>query len=326
MRITGLERRMLQLWHRQPADWPLLADGLAAFREASRCSWPVGDALVTVQCNQARLASASARIDPNWLAQRPCQLCPDQRPSQQKAIEYRQDWLILCNPAPLFDPHFTVISRSHQPQRLTPALGIMLDLAHDLEGAYTVFYNGPSCGASLPDHLHVQAAPTGALPCERELASRICGNDGRLERRWIDWVRYEPVRVGMTPQSYRPAVILFGDDRDVLGEGVESVLAVLNEIQPAEPEPMVNLLVTFTEDRWIIWMFPRQAHRPSCYGSEPDQFLISPGSVDLAGLLIVPRPADFDRLSPAVIRDIYEQVLLPPEKYACLRKWLANGG
>lgn len=317
---------MLQLWHRQPADWPLLADGLAAYREAARRSWPVGDAMVTAQCNQARLTSASARIDLEWLTRRPCLLCPDQRPSQQKAIEYRQDWLILCNPAPLFDPHFTIISRSHQPQRLTPALGTMLDLAHDLDGTYTVFYNGPSCGASLPDHLHLQAAPIGALPCERELASRMCGNDGNPARRWIDWVRYEPVRVGLTPPSYRPAVILFGDDHAALGERVEAVLALLSEIQPAEPEPMVNLLVTYTEDRWIVWLFPRQAHRPNCYGSGPDQFLISPGSVDLAGLLIVPRPADFERLNPAIIRAIYEQVLFSPEKYALLRERLANGG
>lgn len=325
-RMTELARHMQQLWHRQPADWPLLADGLAALRQATRHSWPVGDALVSAQCNPARMASASARIDPEWLARRPCVLCPDRLPSEQKAIEYRRDWLILCNPAPLFDPHFTVISRDHQPQRLAAALGTMLDLTRDLDGAYTVFYNGPSCGASLPDHLHLQTAPIGALPCERELASRICGNDGSPARRWMDWVRNEPVRVGLTPQSYRPAVILFGDDRDAIGQGVESVLALLDEIHPAEPEPMVNLFVTYTEDRWIVWLFPRQAHRPSRYGSGPDQFLISPGSVDLAGLLIVPRKADFDRLTPAVIREIFEQVLLAPEKYARLRELLAHQG
>ncbi|NLX13776.1 MAG: DUF4922 domain-containing protein [Phycisphaerales bacterium] len=322
--MTGLARRMLQLWHRQPADWPQLADGLAALRQATRRSWPVCNALVSAQCNPVRLASASAGIDPASLAKRPCQLCLDRLPKQQKAIEYRQDWLILCNPAPLFDPHFTIASKSHQPQRISPALDTMLALTRDLDGAYTVFYNGPKCGASLPDHLHLQAAPIGALPCERELASRICGNDGNSARRWIDWVRDDPVRVGLTPHCYRPGVILVGENSDAICQGVALVMTLLNKINPVEPESMMNLLITYTEDRWIVWIFPRQAHRPSCYGSGPNHFLISPGSVDVAGLLIVPRPTDFDRLTPKVIGDIYEQVLFSNQQYAHLRSLLVE--
>jgi hypothetical protein len=115
-----------------------------------------------------------------------------------------------------------------------------------------------------------------------------------------------------------------GSDRQAILAVVQEVLHALQAIQPAQPEPMLNLLATFTDQRWLVWLYPRQAHRPSCYGQEPDRYLISPGAVDLAGLLITPRRADFERLDATTIRSIYSEVLLSPDKFAQLRQRLAG--
>ena len=42
----------------------------------------------------------------------------------------------------------------------------MLELSEVLED-FTVFANGPKCGASAPDHFHFQAGMKGFLPIEK---------------------------------------------------------------------------------------------------------------------------------------------------------------
>ena len=46
----------------------------------------------------------------------------------------------------------------------------MLDLSKILD-EYVLFYNGPKCSASAPDHMHFQAGNKGFLPLEDNYAA-----------------------------------------------------------------------------------------------------------------------------------------------------------
>lgn len=312
------------LWRQQVHDWPRLGESLAGLRKARTRAFRMGPSTVVAQYNPGREVSSAAKIDPASLAARPCFLCVDNLPKSQCAIVYRKDWLILCNPAPIFEPHFTISSMAHRPQSVCAAVPVMLDLARDLNGAFTIFYNGPSSGASAPDHLHLQAAPVALLPHEKELVKQLCCGRTAESPGWIDWVHYEPVRLGVSRPGHRSAIFLLGRSRNDLIETLQSVLQVLGDVRPAHPEPMLNLFVGYADECWTIWLYPRAAHRPSVYGLGPHDFLISPGAVDIAGLLIIPRAADFERLSEDLITQVYEEVLLSPGELLRVRFQLAN--
>lgn len=312
------------LWRRQLAEWPMLRKGLDGLRQSKTRTFNVAGSQVVIQFNPVRAGSASAKVDAASLAARPCFLCPENRPAEQRAVEYGRDWMVLCNPFPIFDPHFTIINREHAPQRLASCAETILKLAHDFQGCYSVFYNGPLCGASAPDHLHLQASPAGVTPFERELAAELCVDRARNGHRWIDWVRAGDVQVGITTPGRRAAVVMIGHAADTVRETLDEVLTLLGQIRPAEPEPMMNLFAEFVDGRWLIWLYPRQAHRPSNYGKDPDQFLVSPGAADLAGLLITPKKEDFDRMTAEDIKRFYDEVLLSPDSLAILRDRLTR--
>jgi len=317
-----LAYRVALLWRRQSTDWDALQAGLADLAQSLTRTFEVTGSRVVAQCNPARTRSASAKIDPASLAARPCFLCGANLPPMQRAVAYRDGWLVLCNPAPIFDPHFTIVSEEHEPQRIMPWVGLLLDLARDLEGHYTVFYNGPLCGASAPDHMHLQASPVGATPFENELAAALCADKNTNGQRWIEWLRLDPVRVGLTRPSHRPAVLFVAQAEEPLVQAIQEVIRMLGTIHPAEPEPMLNLFATFADERWLVWLYPRRAHRPRCYGEKPDEFLVSPGAIDLAGLLITPRREDFERINASVIASVFDEVLLSRGDFAELRNRL----
>jgi hypothetical protein len=147
----------------------------------------------------------------------------------------------------------------------------------------------------------------------------------RTPQGWLQWLPDQPVRTALATQPRRPAIILCGTARDELLAALDKLVAMLAEVRPAEPEPMLNLfalhgpLFPNAKAGWLVYLFPRRAHRPTCYGHGPDQFLVSPGCIDLAGLIIAPRPEDFDRLTPEVAAGLLDEVLLAPTPFAELR-------
>jgi len=331
----SLHEQVAHLWREQVESWLVLADGLAAMRHARTRRFDLNGSVVTAQCNPARVQSSSANSGANHAGPRRCVLCPENRPTAQQAIVYRDRWVILCNPVPILEPHFTIASIEHTPQRLASAIPTLLQLARDLNGLFTVFYNGPDCGASLPDHLHLQATAAECLPFEKELAEQLqhnpCNDSIPSKRQQtsdqpagIDWVQSAPLRIGITYPPLRTAVVLMGHDADALSLELARLGQVLNDICPAIPEPRLNLFARYTPDGYCVWAFPRAVHYPSTYGTGPDDFLIRPGAIDLGGILIAPRPHDFDRLDEAVVRSIYDEVLLLPEDVAILRDQLAD--
>jgi len=302
---TGLSDLCMQLLARQKEIWPELRSGGEAVARSLFRTIDCGDFSVTLQFNPRRIVSSGARVDPASILARPCFLCPDNLPDAQQGILYHRDFLLLCNPFPIFPQHFTISSLDHRPQFLEGHLEILFLLARDLAPSLAVFYNGPQCGASAPDHLHFQTCPAGSLPVEAQL------DDGRPV---LPVTKHGSASVFQVERLGRTALMIEGSDADSLKGAIKKLLAVMKTGIASETEPMLNLHAAFKEGKWRIFLFPRGKTRPDLYyREESERILISPGSVEMGGLLVVPVERDFLRLTPELVCHIYREVSVNPD-------------
>ncbi len=311
-----LRSRIEEVWHRQKESWPTLAKALAALRAAQVRPLPIDGAEFRVQCNPARMTSTVAPMDPEAVKRRPCFLCA--LPEPQEQTPYGPDWFVLCNIAPIAEPHFTIIARAHRPQLLLDAFDPMLRCATDLGETYVVFYNGPLAGASAPDHLHSQAVLASALPCMPAIEALLVGPGA-----WT-LARDERVRIAMQSPPAVPCVALAAKAEEPLRAALPSVLAALGRVAPAAPEPKLNFFVRRGAERITAWFYPRTRPRPHNYGHGHGRYLISPGALDMAGILVVPRPEDFARLDASAAARILADVTIEPPVADRLRRELES--
>ena len=208
-----------------------------------------------------------------------CFLCEENRPTEQMSIPFIKKYAILCNPFPILKNHLTIALHSHVPQRIRHKIADMLTLAEQLDD-YIVFYNGPKCGASAPDHFHFQAGLKSEVLMQGDNDLRSC-------------------------------LSISSEDKDEALELFEEVYQYLSSLQPKEEEPMLNVISYYENGFYNINIFPRKLHRPTQYYSEGNnKILISPGALDMAGLLITVREEDFIKIGKSEIEDIYNQVSL----------------
>lgn len=277
-------------------EWPVLRERYSALGRVWVKELGLGAARVKVQFNPERALSSSARTDRASLRQRPCFLCCANRPREQRGLPWGRDYQILVNPYPIFPRHLTIPSLCHVPQEISSRFGDMLELAALLPG-FVVFYNGPECGASAPDHFHFQAGSRGVLPVEQEWESMEKDMVCLLSGTWA----------GMAKHYYCSLLLVQSGDKAELMR-LFSLLYDLLPCGQTAAEPRMNLLVWHDSPRWTVCLFPRAKHRPSCYGMGEGKLLVSPGAADMGGLVITPVKEDFDRISGSDIRKIYEEV------------------
>jgi hypothetical protein len=264
---------------------------------------------IFVQFNPERIRSSSAKVDSKSIEARPCFLCGKNRPIQQQGIQVPDNMTILVNPFPIFKRHLTIPSEAHTDQRINHNFGKMLDLSEDLP-EFVIFYNGPECGASAPDHLHFQAGNKGFLPIEadfrcRKFVTLISKKDGVEIWNWNDYLR---------------GILTFhGTSKRHLISAFDSFYEKASKFQPDKPEPMLNILSYISGKSYTIHMIPRKLHRPRQFFTEGEkQILLSPASVDLAGVIIVPREEDYIKINAADIEDIFTQVCLSEKEILSL--------
>ncbi|MBO4452098.1 MAG: DUF4922 domain-containing protein [Bacteroidaceae bacterium] len=225
-------------------------------------SFAIGGKTFTIQHNPARIVSTGAKINKETISQRPCFLCDTNRPAVQYGIAMNHRFQMLINPFPILRRHFTIPLRQHAPQQILPYYGDMLDFAETLDRMF-LFYNGPLCGASAPDHMHFQAGPKEQLP-------KTC-----LSKHFEIRAKTKDEMMTRFHHVY------------------DSLPIVSSEI-----EPRMNVLTWKDDDEFVSIVIPRTKHRPDCYEAEGDaQMMISPGALDMAGLMIVPRAEDFNRIT-----------------------------
>ncbi len=287
----------------QCAEWPLAGRNFEALKGVEVRYVELPDRHIKVQFNPARIVSSGAKVDARSLAERPCFLCEANRPSEQRGIGWSDGrYTILVNPFPIFPRHLTIPAAEHTPQRIAGRVADMLRLASELEG-YTVFYNGPRCGASAPDHMHFQAGNSDFLtiaPAIENAELKTIAADGDATLSLVDTL---PVKVFVIDAADHSA-----------GERLFGRLLEAMPVPEGEREPMLNLLCYSTPAGERLVVIPRKRHRPACYGTDNGCMLISPASVDVGGVFITPRPEDFERMDQAAIASILDEVCLTAEE------------
>ena len=240
------------------------------------------------QCNPARIVSTGANIDKKSIAARPCFLCAKNRPEEQQSLDLNDDFEWLVNPFPILQRHYTIAAKQHRPQRFLDAYDAMIQAVKALPEDYIVFYNGPKCGASAPDHLHLQAGISKGIPL-------------------IEYTRRlnpeHPIQA-ISPFGYLVYLIRDAENTDTFNQ-----LYAQLPIPQDEYEPYMNVVAYRKGDEVWMLVIPRSAHRPKCYSAEGErQYLISPGALDMCGLIVTPRAEDYERITASKAIDILCEV------------------
>jgi hypothetical protein len=303
--IADLTRALLV---QQKKVWKQLASGYTSLETVQVREFHFNGFTLKVQFNPGRIISSSAKVDDKSIKDRKCFLCPDNLPSDQKGIltGASPDYVILCNPYPIFPEHFTIPHIQHIPQLIDDAFGMLLDISKDLGKYYTVFYNGPRCGASAPDHLHFQAGTRDFMLIERQLDT-LTSSFGRV------LCKDKTKDITAVDDSLRRFIVIKSHSKGSLVSAFNTFYSTYAVHSEVDEEPMMNIIVLFDHDRktWTVIVIPRGKHRPSVYFKEEDEnILLSPAAVDFGGVLITPREKDFVKLTKDHIAEMFHEVSL----------------
>ncbi|MBR6310315.1 MAG: DUF4922 domain-containing protein [Paludibacteraceae bacterium] len=293
----SLNSEIRQLFAEQIQQWELAQKNIGDLQFIEQKTFAFdGNTTIVVQHNPARIVSSGAKVDKKSIAERPCFLCEKNRPAEQRTIAYHDRFDISVNPFPIMPYHTTIIAKQHTAQRILPNIGEMLSLAKDMDD-FVILYNGPACGASAPDHLHFQGIEKGHLPIEHEIKNRS-------DIRQLTLSNGQEMFI---PKNYlRTCVVMQHADKALL---TESFNILYNEWKQTgdEREPMMNIFCWHDNGEWTMCIFPRQCHRPIEYFGEHN-LMVSPGAIDMAGVLIMPRKEDYEKADKELIRNIFRQV------------------
>jgi hypothetical protein len=304
-RMKSLPGLCLELLSEQKKAWPDLRKGSDSLRNVRERDVSCGGFSVRLQYNPGRIKSSLAAVGGIEANGRRCFLCLEHLPEAQKGLLYRGAYLILCNPMPIFSCHFTVSHVEHRCQAIAENIEPFLQLMSAFGSRWTVFYNGPKCGASAPDHLHFQAGPSGQMPVEKEI---------REEKRHSRMIRINGILLYRVRDLGREVVTLVGDDPVAVGDAFKAFLNALKRVLRIDEEPMMNIAGFHQERKWRLVIFPRRKHRPDAFFREGNaRVVVSPGLIDMGGVLVTPVEKDFERLDAAAVEGIYREVSLEPE-------------
>ena len=292
-----------RFFNRQLEKWD---DARHRFRDLKHVETKKLSEEVRLQFNPARIVSTGAKIDKKTLGERPCFLCDKNRPKEQMSQQIDERFHLLVNPFPILPVHFTIPARKHQPQAIYKNYGEMHRFL-SLHSELMVFYNGPKCGASAPDHLHFQAGTSGILPLQ--------ANWQRLSRNLTDVISLnDEEKIAVVRDFIVPAFVIISKSE----ESDESLFHRLYKSMPMrgdETEPMMNIIAWRKGDEYISVVIPREKHRPDAYFAEGDaQVMVSPGALDMSGLIITPREEDFHQLTEESATAILQECGISAEK------------
>lgn len=298
---------MYTLLEQQLQTWELFKSNYSALDNVKIKKFVFENGItINVQFNPARVISSTAKVDPKSIKERKCFLCVNNLPEQQKGIIYKEKYLILVNPYPIFNQHFTIPDLQHTPQEILSRFSDMLDFSKDLNKKFVVFYNGPKCGASAPDHFHFQAGQRNFMSIDNEyeiiinncvIANKITNN----------------VSSYLVGENYlRSHFIFISNKKDLL---IDEFNKLYKSMANGDEEPLMNIIVYWDNildlEGWRIHIFPRKKHRPDCYFKEGDENItISPASVDIGGVMITPFEKDFEKITKNDLINIFREVTL----------------
>ena len=303
----------LPMWKEAQERYEKLANVVTAEMETNGCK-------LVAQYNPARIVSTGAKVDAESIKQRPCFLCEVNRPAEQISSPLLKKYYLLMNPNPILPKHFTIPLRHHRKQQIFDYYEDMMEITSQLKEMF-VFYNGPKCGASAPDHMHFQAGSRGVVPLERDWNKLYKPNLSRIwpisEEEYLEAVKMDMVADSTGVFSLRnylcPGIVIITRTphaNKVLFEKVYRSLPINED----EYEPMMNIMAWSQSnaadgyERIVSVILPRTKHRPDCYFKEgKEQVMVSPGSLDMGGMIITPRKEDFDQMNAELAKSIIQE-------------------
>jgi len=299
--VENLNEQAKSLAEHQKKSWEIAGKNYNALNHVQIKTFDFHHFKIITQYNPERIRSSAAKTDAKSIIERPCFLCLQNLPAEQKGILFQRNYLILVNPYPIFPVHLTISKVDHTPQQILAHFTDLLDLSQNLSD-FTLFYNGPQCGASAPDHFHFQAVIKNSLPIEKEFSvleeshSEILFQNGEL-------------KIVAVENYLRRFIAIVSKNKKAIREKFVSIYKIL-ELNSLE-EPMLNILCSFQDNYWRVIIFPREKQRPShFFRTDETQLIISPAAVELGGVVVLPREEDFMKITKKEIEEIYGEVTI----------------
>lgn len=294
----------------QLSVWPMAAENYRNLKKAETRTLPVGGLNVVLQYNPARKISSEAKLDKKSISERPCFLCPENRPREQYDIDFEgrkgKRYRITLNPYPIFPSHLVISSTDHTPQSIWHRYPDMLDFVAT-NRKYACYYNGPESGASAPDHMHFQGCPRGMMPLENAVDKLLGSARSHSELECLTnlkeaklyhlnmFTRGIFVLRGATPKSVTKLFYRLADCASMTLGG--------------EPEPKFNVISWFEDNEYRSLVIFRSKHRPHNYFSEgPDHLSMSPGCADMGGVMVAPEESDYEKMTPELLSQVISEV------------------
>ncbi len=280
----------------------------AALKNVLKREMEIGGIKIGLHYNPGRKASVMAMVDPETLKNRQCFLCPEGLSPEQLTTHWNAEsgngYCIRVNPFPIFDKHFTLSANIHTPQAIKGRYADMICFIAGLPD-YIVFYNGPKCGASAPDHFHFQAFPKGNLPVENI----------------VDQREYQEV---LQENSYELLAELKGYLRGaylIKSKKASTMVRIFNYLymlgkshSDQEWEPRMNVVSWMDGDEYVTVLFFREESRPECFWGKCSyserRLFISPGAIEMSGVVMTSSEETFDVMTPEMLGRILKEVSL----------------
>lgn len=303
----------------QATEWPMLKTGVSTLETVKVKSFQFDGFKIKAQFNAGRMTSTSAKVDPKSISERKCFLCVENLPAEQRGFSFNHNYIVLCNPFPIFPEHFTITHREHQPQRILDTFPDMLDLIKNLSRHYSVIYNGPRCGASAPDHLHFQAGNKFFMPIDDEFQL--------IKNEYGDEIfENDDLSVFAVDDGLRKFISIESLDKDLIVKTFDKFYKSYSELMNEEQEPLMNLAGFYeSEFGWRVIIFLRAKHRPAVFFAEDEsKMLVSPASIDLGGVCVFPREEDFNRITKEQLADIFKEVFVDETLFKVVLRNLKN--
>jgi ATP adenylyltransferase/5',5'''-P-1,P-4-tetraphosphate phosphorylase II len=300
------------LFEEQKKEWPFLNQKFINLVGVEERKIQFDNFAVTLQFNPDRIHSTSADIDKHLVQPKECFLCPDNRPGEQRGIQYGKYFEMLCNPYPILKDHFTIVKLKHTSQSLVLHLKEFLNITKDIGKEFTLFYNGPKCGASAPGHMHFQAITKGVLPIENDFEM--------LKKSFIpSGYTNDKLSVSLSQNYLRYFIAIESSSNKEIMLFFKKLNIFLRKITTPGEEPLMNVLCNYENDSWRLIIFPRAKHRPTHYfATGAKQIIVSPAAVDLGGLMITPRKEDFDKITKDDLIEVFRQTTVTKEMFEYL--------
>ncbi|MCL6494026.1 MAG: DUF4922 domain-containing protein [Ignavibacterium sp.] len=297
------------LFELQCGDWEICRDNYEQLKSVKVKKFQFEGYSIKAQFNPGRIISTSAKVDPKSIQERKCFLCEANLPPEQKGILYKDEYIILINPFPIFPVHFTLTNIHHQPQRIEDTFPYLLSFSKDLSKYFTVIYNGPRCGASAPDHLHFQAGNKYFMPIDDE-ADLIANEYGSVV------VDKENLIIQTVDDGLRKFILFESNDEQLLIDSFRKFYKTYSQLMNEEQEPLMNIISLYDDEfGWRVIVFLRAKHRSHHYFEDDEKkILVSPAAIDLGGVCIFPREEDFNRINKELIEEIFREVFIDKVK------------